>query len=133
MAIFRCVGFFIYLFSLLKDSASLLFWLAAFFFTWSHSACFPSVGWVNLSYEVLLFVAYAIFGTVIGVFYLLVFCSRAVFLRVFFCVCFHVAGSVHIHFNICRPTSRIVVILRSFCIKLSLCNPFFLQQLKIHC
>jgi hypothetical protein len=26
------------------------------FFTWSHSACFPSVGWVKLLYEVLLVV-----------------------------------------------------------------------------
>jgi hypothetical protein len=35
MAIFRCVGFFIY-FHMLKG-----FWFDAFFFTWSHTACFP--------------------------------------------------------------------------------------------
>jgi uncharacterized membrane protein len=42
------------------------FCFAAFFsvfFTWSHSATFPSVGWVK--YEVLLFIViYAIVGTV---------------------------------------------------------------------
>jgi hypothetical protein len=44
--------------NIFKDSASLPF------FTWSHSA------WVKLLYEVLLFVVYAIFGTVMCVFLL---------------------------------------------------------------
>jgi hypothetical protein len=35
MAIFRCVGYFIFI--CFKDSASLLF-SASFFFTWSHTA-----------------------------------------------------------------------------------------------
>jgi hypothetical protein len=67
MAIFRCVYF---IFVCLKDSASLLFFLH-FFFHVITLCMFPSVGWVK--YEVLLFSAYAIFGNVICVFYLLVF------------------------------------------------------------
>jgi hypothetical protein len=56
IAIFRCVGFFIYLFSYnLRILLRCFFGSIPFFFTWSHSACFPFV-----------------------------FCSCVVFLRAFF-------------------------------------------------
>jgi hypothetical protein len=58
MAIFKRVGVFIYFFHMFKDSVSLIFLVRfLFFFTLSHYACFPSV-----------------------------FCSCAVFLRVFWCL-----------------------------------------------
>jgi cbb3-type cytochrome oxidase subunit 3 len=43
------------------------FYFPAFFFTWSHSACFPSVGWVK--YEVLLSAVYAIFVVLLYAFF----------------------------------------------------------------
>jgi hypothetical protein len=90
MAIFRVVGFFLY-FHMLKRfcfDAFLVRCLSAPM--WSHTACFPSVGCVK--YEVLLFAVYAIyviFGAVIYVFFLLLFCSCVDFLRYFcgFLVC----------------------------------------------
>jgi hypothetical protein len=57
---------------------------------WSHSACFSSVGWVKLLYEVLLPVVYAIFGTVICVFLLtcvLFLCCFPSCFLVFSCLC----------------------------------------------
>jgi hypothetical protein len=52
-----------------KDSASLLFWFAAFFFfTWSHSACFPFVfcSCVVFLRVVWCFLAYAFFYNILG-------------------------------------------------------------------
>jgi hypothetical protein len=67
-----------------KDPASLLF-----FFTWAHSACFPSVGRVKLLYEVLLLLlslVYAIYGTVIC--YMCVFLLTCVLFLCRFSSCF---------------------------------------------
>jgi hypothetical protein len=70
MAIFKSVGFFIYLcFHIFKDSASLFFFCLLPFFTWSHSACFPFV-----------------------------FCSCAAFLRDF--LCFFASVCVHLYHNL---------------------------------
>jgi hypothetical protein len=71
MAIFRCVGYFISI--CLKDSASLLFLVRCFFFTWSHSACFPFV-----------------------------FCSCVVFLRHSCCFLASICFGLHGHLQVCR-------------------------------
>jgi hypothetical protein len=69
MAIFRCVGYFILI--CLKDSASLVF--AFFFFLHVVTLCtVPSVVWVKYKVVLLLLLLlllYAIFGTVICVFF----------------------------------------------------------------
>jgi hypothetical protein len=75
MAIFKCVGYFIFL--CLKDSAPLL---SLSFLTLSHSACFHQWGGLNMRYYYLLFKLFLVLLYVC--FYL---CFSSVFLRYFCC------------------------------------------------